>query len=70
LDDDEFNENIFNQIDLKYIILTKKMLDTLLLILDKEKEYLNEFIIKDYNDLFNNNIFNIMIYFTLINYTN
>ena len=42
------------------------MFDTLSIILDKEKEYLKEFIIKDYDDLFNNKIIN--FYFLLFRY--
>ena len=65
-DSDDFTFNIFNQIDLQSINLTKIMFDSLSILLDKEKEYLKEFIIKDYDDLFNTKIIN--FYYTLFRY--
>ena len=62
----DFTLNIFTQIDINSIYLTTAMFDTLSIILDKEKEYLKECIIKDYDDLFNNKIIN--FYFLLFRY--
>ena len=65
-DSDDYTENIFKQIDLKSFYLTKVMFDNISKILNKKEKYLEQFIIKDYDDLFNTNIIN--FYYTLLRY--
>ena len=65
-DSDETTEKIIKQIDLKSFNLTKSMLENLSEILNKDKDYLKEFIIKEYDDLFNDKIIN--FYYTLVKY--
>jgi len=65
-DSDDYTENIFKQIDLKSLNLTKLMLNDISKLLDKNQDYLQEFIIKKYDDLFNSQIIN--FYYTLLRY--
>ena len=65
-DSDDNTENIFKQIELKSIYLTKVMFDNLSKILNKEEKYLQQYVIKEYDDLFNTNIIN--FYYTLLRY--
>ena len=62
----EYDITFLEEVDLKHINLTKRMLYTLFKVLDKEKEYLEEYKIKKYDDLFNNKIIN--FYYTLFRY--
>ena len=65
-DSDDYTENIFKQIDLKSLNLTKLMFTDVSKLLNKEQDYLQEFIIKKYDDLFNSQIIN--FYYTLLRY--
>ena len=65
-DSDDYTEKIFKEIDLKSLNLTKNMFDNLSKILDKEKKYLKQFIIEEYDDLFKSHIIN--FYYTLFSY--
>jgi hypothetical protein len=65
-DSDDYTENIFKQIDLKSLNLTQLMFDDISKLLDENKDYLTDFIIKEYDDLFNTQIIN--FYYTLLRY--
>ena len=65
-DSDDYTENIFKQIDLKSLSLTQLMFDDISKLLDENKDYLTDFIIKEYDDLFNTQIIN--FYYTLLRY--
>ena len=66
LEDSDFTENIINQIELESIILTKFMLSELITILTKEKEYIKNYKIGNFDDIFNEKIIN--FYYNLIKY--
>ena len=65
-DSDDYTENIFKQIDLKSLNLTQLMFDDISKLLDENKDYLTDFIIKEYDDLFTTQIIN--FYYTLLRY--
>ena len=65
-DSDDYTENIFKQIDLKSLNLTQLMFDDISKLLDENKDYLTDFIIKEYDDLFTSQIIN--FYYTLLRY--
>jgi len=62
----EFIESIIKQIELESIILTKSMLDELIKILKKEKEYIKKYEIKNFDDILNKTKIN--FYYNLIKY--
>jgi len=66
LEDSEFIENIINQIELESIIVTKLMLEELIKILAKEKEYIKKYKIKNFDDLFDKKKVN--FYYNLLKY--
>lgn len=66
LDDSDYTENIFKEIDLKSLYLTKVMYDNISKILNRKEKYLKSFIINEYDDIFDNNIIN--FYYTLLRY--
>ena len=53
LEDSDYFESIINQIELESINLTKLMLDELIKILTKEKEYIKKYVIENFEDIFN-----------------
>ena len=65
-DSDDYTEYIFKQIDLKSLNLTQLMFDDISKLLDENKDYLTDFIIKEYDDLFTTQIIN--FYYTLLRY--
>ena len=65
-DSDDYTEKIFKEIDLKSLNLTKNMFDNLSKILDKEKKYLKQFIIEEYDDLFKSHIINFITHHLVI----
>ena len=65
-DSDDYAEKIFKEIEIKSLNLTNLMFDNISNLLDKNKNYLKEFIIKEYDDLFNSRIIN--FYYTLLRY--
>ena len=66
LDDSEDTNNIIKQIDLKNFNITKVIFDEILVLLRKENDFIKDYIISDYNDLFN--LKKINFYYTLIKY--
>ena len=70
IDNYEYAYNIINQLDLENIEITKTMFDALSTCLDIKNndndEYLEQYIIKDINDVYNNNIIN--FYYFLFKY--
>ena len=70
IDNYEYAYDIINQLDLENIKITKTMFDTLSVCLDIKNndndEYLKQYIIRDINDLYNNNIIN--FYYFLFKY--
>ena len=68
LDDYEYTYNIFNQLDLLSIDLTKKMFDELLKVLNKKERYVNDYLILKFDDLFDEkkvNFYFFLLYFIL-----
>ena len=65
--DYEYISNIFNQLELEKIIITEKMIDKLSSVLDIKNSYINEYIIKNIDDLYNNDDI-INFYFILFKY--
>lgn len=66
LDDSEFTNNILKQINLKYIYITKVMFDEIAKLLKSENDYIKDYVIKEYNDLFD--LKKINFYYILIRY--
>ena len=66
LDDSEDTNNIIRQINFKYFNITKVIFDSILKLLRKENDYIKEYIINEYNDLFD--LKKINFYYTLIKY--
>lgn len=66
LDDSEFTNNILKQINLKYIYITKVMFDEIEKLLKSENDYIKDYVIKEYNDLFD--LKKINFYYILIRY--
>ena len=66
LEDSDYFESIINQIELESINLTKLMLDELIKILTKEKEYIKKYVIENFEDIFNEKKIN--FYYNLIKY--
>ena len=66
LDDSEFTNNILKQINLKYIYITKVMFDEIAKLLKSENDYIKDYVIKEYNDLFY--LKKINFYYILIRY--
>ena len=64
--DYEYVSNIFNQLELERINITEKMIDKLSSVLDIKNSYINEYLINNIDDLFNNNKIN--FYFILFKY--
>ena len=58
--------NIIEELDLENIIITKKMFNTLSEALDPKKGYINSYLIKDIEDLYNEKIIN--FYYILLKY--
>ena len=66
LDDSEDTNNIIKQINLKNFNITKVIFDEILVLLRKENDFIKDYIISDYNDLFN--LTKINFYYMLIKY--
>ena len=66
LDDSEDTNNIIKQINLKNFYITKVIFDEILVLLRKENDFIKDYIISDYNDLFN--LTKINFYYMLIKY--
>ena len=62
----EYTNDIISEIGLESINITKTIFNVLRNTLDKEKDYMKEYIISNYEDLFNMNI--IMFYYILLKY--
>ena len=62
----EYISNIFNQLELERINITEKMIEKLSSVLDNKNSYINEYLINNIDDLFNNNKIN--FYFILFKY--
>ena len=66
LDESDYTIDLIKQVDLESIYLTKTILDNLIKILDINKDYLKEYIITKYEDLFNEKT--ITFYYVLLKY--
>ena len=64
--DYEYVSNIFNQMELKRINITEKMIDKLSSVLDIKNNYINEYLINNIDDLSHNNKIN--FYYILFKY--
>ena len=66
LDESDYTIDLIKQVDSESIYLTKTILDNLIKILDINKDYLKEYIITKYEDLFNEKT--ITFYYVLLKY--
>ena len=66
LEESEYTIDIIKQLDLESIYITKTILANLIKILDKNKDYIKEFMISKYEDLFNQKKIN--FYYFLLKY--